>query len=129
MAHARRSSKRKIPRRIRTCVAAESATKTTDPGNEIKPVRGVKLKTISLVTMFFALACLAGFIAVRRPASTTVNTGMMRSLGHDDTRSLLLDGGQGKAGTQKIQKSPGSRAPIHLLFANSQQKHKHPEDI
>ena len=34
-----------------------------------KPVRGVKLKTVSLWTMLFALACLGAFIAGRPPAS------------------------------------------------------------
>jgi predicted enzyme related to lactoylglutathione lyase len=33
-----------------------------------KPVRGVKLKTVSAFTMFFALACLAAFVAGRVPA-------------------------------------------------------------
>jgi len=32
-----------------------------------KPVRGVKLKTVSAVTVAFALACLAGFMAGRPP--------------------------------------------------------------
>ena len=34
-----------------------------------KPVRGVKLKTVSAVTVAFALACLAGFMAGRPPVA------------------------------------------------------------
>jgi uncharacterized glyoxalase superfamily protein PhnB len=34
---------------------------------EAKPVRGVKLKTVSAFTIFFALACLAAFMAGRVP--------------------------------------------------------------
>ena len=34
-----------------------------------KPVQGVKLKTVSLWTLLFALACLGAFIAGRPPAS------------------------------------------------------------
>jgi|SRR5580704_147759 predicted enzyme related to lactoylglutathione lyase len=34
---------------------------------EEKPIRGVKLKTVSAFTMFFALACLAAFMAGRVP--------------------------------------------------------------
>lgn len=36
---------------------------------EPKPVRGVKLKTVSTWTMVFALACLAAFVAGRPPIS------------------------------------------------------------
>lgn len=67
MAGVRRSAKRKIPRRTGTRVAAGNATKSTGPGNEVKPVRGVKLKTISMLTMLFALICLAAFMAGRPP--------------------------------------------------------------
>ena len=134
----RRSSKRKISRKIRTGVAAESDTKAAGQGNEVTPVRGVKLKTVSMLTMLFALVCLVAFLAGRPPASTA-NVGTLGSLapdaahtgflGHDDTRSFPLDDRQRKAGTQKIQKNPGSRAPAHLLLADPQQKHKQPEDI
>ena len=34
---------------------------------EIQPVRGVKLKTVSAFTMLFALACLGAFMAGRPP--------------------------------------------------------------
>ncbi len=36
---------------------------------ETKPVRGVKLKTVSAFTMLFALSCLAAFMAGRPPVS------------------------------------------------------------
>ena len=36
---------------------------------EPKPIRGVKLKSVSLWTMLFALLCLGAFIAGRPPAS------------------------------------------------------------
>lgn len=38
------------------------------PNVEAKPVRGMKLKTVSRLTMLFALLCLAAFIAGRPPA-------------------------------------------------------------
>jgi hypothetical protein len=45
---------------------------------EEKPVRGVKLKTVSTLTLAFALLCVAAFAAGRPPASAagpTVNHG------------------------------------------------------
>ena len=39
------------------------------PKVEAKPVRGMKLKTVSRLTMLFALLCLAAFVAGRPPAS------------------------------------------------------------
>ena len=38
------------------------------PNVEAKPVRGMKLKTVSRLTMLFALLCLAAFVAGRPPA-------------------------------------------------------------
>jgi hypothetical protein len=45
-------------------VAVQAAPKV-----EAKPVRGMKLKTVSRLTMLFALLCLAAFVAGRPPAS------------------------------------------------------------
>jgi hypothetical protein len=62
------------PRRQRNQRRAELARKypvAAPPRNpaEAKPIRGVKLKTVSWLTMLFALACLAAFMAGRPPAS------------------------------------------------------------
>ena len=81
-----------------------------------KPVRGVKLRTVSLLTMAFALACLMAFMAGRPPASaanversrTFAQGAAQAGLRHDDAGRLLRHGRgrQRKAGAQKFEKSP-----------------------
>lgn len=61
--------RRKNSSRSRTAARVAPATSGEPPAPaEEKPVRGVKLKTVSAFTMIFALACLAAFMAGRVPA-------------------------------------------------------------
>jgi hypothetical protein len=106
---------------------------------EAKPVRGVKLKTVSAFTMFFALSCLAAFMAGRPPVSAAAS---MRStaqahmetnqqrLRHDNARRLFGRAlGKREPGAKKIEKSAGTRTPIRFLFANAQQKNQQAKNI
>lgn len=106
---------------------------------ETKPVRGVKLKTVSAITMLFALACLAAFMAGRPPVSAAgpirstsqidTRTNQQR-LRHDDARRLFGRAlGKREPGAKKTEKSAGTRAPVRFLFANTQQKHQQAKNI
>ena len=106
----RRTGKRRgIPPKVTT-------TEGVTIPNASKPVRGVKLKTVSMLTMLFALACLAAFMAGRPPASAAnvdqrrliAPEGAAAALRHDDARSLLRrhGGGKRKSRAQKLEKSP-----------------------
>jgi hypothetical protein len=61
---------------------------------ERKPVRGMKLKTVSRLTLLFALACLGAFVAGRPPvpagaqASSTAGAAQSRT-GHNSQRLAL----------------------------------------
>jgi hypothetical protein len=70
---------------------------------EPKPVRGMKLKTVSRLTLLFALACLGAFVAGRppiaagqlSPTTQAVSFGAAGGsarlrLRHDDARSFAL---------------------------------------
>ncbi len=90
-------------------------TPSTAPG-EGKSVRGVKLRTVSLLTMAFALACLMAFMAGRPPASAAnaersvavTQEAARAGLGHDDAGRLLRHGRlrKRKPIAQKFEKSP-----------------------
>jgi hypothetical protein len=87
------------------CRPAESSNATSAVmAHECKPGRGVKLKTVSALTLLFALASLAAFVAGRPPISAAgplqrrelapmpPNQGSLR---HDDAGSFLR-GGRGR---------------------------------
>lgn len=130
----RRSGKRdKLP-------AMSVKTAVPDP-NHLRPcvpVRGVPLKTVSIGTLIFALACLAAFVAGRPPASGAypgvprVVVGQSPSgshLGHDDPRGFLRrGGGLGKTRTQKLQKGARAGTTVRFLLANPQEENKQLED-
>lgn len=99
---------------------------------ERKPVRGVKLKTVSSLTFIFALICLGAFAAGRPPVSAAgtslrvkppalaTNAPAGASLRHDDAGSFLgRRSGQRKPGAQKVQKRAGARPSIRVLFADA----------
>ena len=107
---------------------------------EAKPVRGVKLKTVSAFTMLFALACLAAFVAGRPPVSAAgrwaQGTALLHKQGnpqrlrHDDARRLFGRAlGKREPGAKKAEKSAGTRAPVRFLFANAQQKNQQAKNI
>jgi hypothetical protein len=109
------------------------------PQGETRPVRGVKLKTVSAFTMLFALACLAAFVAGRPPVSAAgpaesaafqqkqMNPQRLR---HDDARRLFGRAlGKREPGAKKAEKSEGTRAPVRFLFANTQQKNQQAKNI
>jgi hypothetical protein len=107
---------------------------------ETKPVRGVKLKTVSAFTMLFALACLAAFMAGRPPVSAAgrpaQGTALLHKqansqrLRHDDARRLFGRAlGKREPGAKKIEKSAGTRASVRFLFANTQQKNQQAKNI
>lgn len=109
-------------------------------GSEGKPLRGVKLKTVSLFTLLFALACLGAFVAGRPPAAAANaardhafavhEPSASATLRHDDARSFLRSSRrERKTGAQKLQKRAGSRTPVAFLLADAQQKNQQPEDI
>jgi hypothetical protein len=106
---------------------------------ETKPVRGVKLKTVSAFTMIFALTCLAAFMA-GRPSVSAVGPaqgsafqqrqGNPQSLRHDNARRLFGRAlGKREPGAKKIEKSAGTRASVRFLFANTQQKNQQAKNI
>lgn len=138
MAGYRKRHRRKRLRADCNLVPARHAG-TPAAGNECKPVRGVKLRTVTVVTMIFALACLGAFMAGRPPASAA-NPAADRKvapealspgpLGHDDARSFLRSGRrQRKARAQKIEKGARARATIRFLLADPKQKNEQPEHI
>ncbi len=106
---------------------------------EAKPVRGVKLKTVSAFTMLFALTCLAAFVAGRPPVSAAgpaQGTAFLRKqanpqrLLHDDARRLFGRAlGKREPGAKKAEKSAGTRASVRFLFANAQQKNHQAKNI
>jgi hypothetical protein len=107
-------------------------------GSEEKPPRGVKLKTVSLFTLLFALACLGAFVAGRPPASAAdVATARAlpkaagsAALRQDNARSLLRSSRrERKASPQKLQKRAGTRTPVSFLPADAQQKNEQPEYV
>jgi hypothetical protein len=110
-----------------------------DAQEEPKPVRGVKLKTVSAFTMLFALACLAAFMAGRPPVSAAdpaqgaafqQKEASPQRLRHDDARRLFGRAlGKREPGAKKAEKSAGTRAPVRFLFANTQQKHQQAKNI
>lgn len=55
--------------RVRSAVKprASAPLLALSPATEPKPVRGIKLKTVSLFTMLFGLLCLGAFLAGRPP--------------------------------------------------------------
>ena len=74
-------TRRKRLRRAKSPVMQKLAS--VSPSAEEKPVRGVKLKTVSSLTLAFALLCVAAFAAGRPPASAagpTVNHGAKETL-------------------------------------------------
>ena len=106
---------------------------------ETKPVRGVKLKTVSAFTMIFALTCLAAFMAGRPPVTAAApaqsaafqhkQTSPQR-LRHDDAGRLFgRTLGKREPGAKKAEKSAGTRAPVRFLFANTQQKNQQAKNI
>jgi hypothetical protein len=129
----RRKGPRRKPARANRSQAAAARTKC-------QPVRGLKLRTVSLGTLIFALACLAAFVAGRPNASAAnggaepaglVEWASSGTLRHDDARSLLGSDSRGerKAGTQKIEKGARARTPISFLLADPQQKNKQAKDF
>ena len=95
---------------------------------ESKPVRRVRLKTVSAFTMLFALACLAAFMAGRPPVSAAGSTESRESiqrqmhqpqLRHDDSRRLFGRAlGKRKPGAKESEKGAGEQAPIRFLLVN-----------
>jgi hypothetical protein len=128
-------------RRRQNSLSQTAVAKAQDSPIEVtrKPVRGMKLRTVSAFTMIFAMACLAAFIAGRPPVSAAgpvrgeesrPETAAARLLRHDNAGSLLRGRrGQRKTGAQKIEKGAGTRPSIRMLFADSQQKNEQPEHI
>jgi len=105
----RRARHRKMPQ------TALARTRMITP-DESKPVHGLKLRTVSLLTMAFALACLVAFMAGRPPASAAnvernrivAQETARAGLRHDDAGRLLRRSRrrQREAGPQKFEKSP-----------------------
>jgi hypothetical protein len=65
-----RSPRRVLGRGVRnrkSSAVARTVPIIPAPLPEVKPVRGVKLSTVSTLTMIFALLCLAAFAAGRPP--------------------------------------------------------------
>ena len=99
----RRRSRRRTPSARRNTVAVHVA-----PTVEAKPVRGMKLKTVSRLTMLFALLCLAAFVAGRPPAS---EAGSGMEIGKEP-KPLLSQGGYLRPEPVPV------RMPIHSPQAN-----------
>jgi hypothetical protein len=135
MPQARRKRRGKQNYRTRTM----PISKVEVAQEEAKPVRGVKLKTVSAFTMLFALACLAAFMAGRPPVSAAgpaQGAAFLRKqaspqrLRHDNARRLFGRAlGKREPGAKKTEKSAGTRTPVRFLFANTQQKNQQAKNI
>ena len=78
------------------------------PKVEAKPAWGMKLKTVSRLTMLFALLCLAAFVAGRPPAPAAGP----RMAGGKQPKILLSQDGS-------LRPGPGTmRTPSHSPQAN-----------
>jgi hypothetical protein len=106
---------------------------------EPKPVRGIKLRTVSTFTMLFAVACLAAFMAGRPPVSlagplenaasfqTQSGRGLLR---YDDAAALFERSlGKRESRAKKSEKSSRARPPASFLSANSQKKNHQAKNI
>lgn len=113
----KRAIRRRQPAKAEGVVSPKPTAATTAwPTADVAPVRGVKLRTVSLFTVVFALMCLGAFMAGRPPASAEAvrarhasNAGASAErLRHDDARSLLRrdHSRERKAGSQEFEKSP-----------------------
>lgn len=140
MAQGRRVRKQKSRSRGSAQIPLADATSPVVKTQDHPRVRGVKLRTVSVFTMLFALACLAAFMAGRPPVSAAnrglgkapaPNAAGVRLLGHDDARSFLRSGTrpQRKTGPQKFQKGARTRTPIRFLLADPQQENQQAEHI
>lgn len=115
MARCRMGQKRRRTRRRDIPQWALAMTAGIAP-EESKPARGVKLRTVSLLTMAFALACLMAFMAGRPPASAAnvernrivTQEAARAGLGHDDAGRFLRHSRrrQRETSAQKFEKSP-----------------------
>ena len=63
--------RRRNGRRRKSPAGRSLAAAVTMPAVETKPIRGVKLKTVSWLTLLFALVCLGAFLAGRPPAMSS----------------------------------------------------------
>jgi len=59
--------RRRSVRRRKNPARTRSIARVPTCAREAKPVRGVKLKTVSWLTLLFALVCLGAFLAGRPP--------------------------------------------------------------
>jgi hypothetical protein len=135
MAQARRrrmrQDGRKRPARIDVPSAASSPA--------TKPARGVRLSTVSRITVLFALACLAAFTAGRPPLSPVgpvrgqehaPEVGSGPVLRQDDAgRFLGRRRGERKTGTQEIEKGARARASVGVLLADPKEKNEQPKHL
>ena len=99
----RRQSRRRAPSARRRFSAAQAAQQV-----EIRPVRGMKLKTVSRLTMLFALLCLAAFVAGHPPA-TAARAGIES---RKEAKPLLSQDGYVRPEPVPV------RTPSHLPQAN-----------
>lgn len=136
--HTRGKKRRSRKRDVLPAVSVKTAVVDPNHLRPCVPVRGVPLKTVSIGTLIFALACLAAFVAGRPPASGAY-PGAPRAvarqspsgsrLGHDDTRGLLRGRGRlGKTRTQEFQKGARAGTTVRFLLANPQEENKQLED-
>lgn len=105
------------------------------------PPRGVKLKTVSRITLLFALVCLGAFLAGRPPVAADGHFGFAvkgtkgpriarERLRNDNARLVLLGlHRQGKTLAKEIKKCAGPRAPVGLLLDQAQQEYEHVKDV
>jgi hypothetical protein len=105
----RHNRRKKGRSRKREEVAAMLARRTVAERNRLnhyEPVRGVKLRTISMGTLIFALACLAAFVAGRPPASGAY-PGAPRAVARQGPSGSRL--GQRQAGENANARTPERR--------------------
>ena len=75
MPHRNRNRSRK---KLVSCGVRALSQKVGAGAVEVPPVRGMKVRTVSTLTLLFALACLTAFMAARPPLLARYQGRMMR---------------------------------------------------
>ncbi len=120
------------------------------PRPALKPVHGLKVKTVSAMTLAFSLLCLAAFAASRPPLpsgrarawrqqpSTRRSRNMRRPqpdphvrhpLRHDDARRFFFRGRLRKSLAKEAKEGARKRPAIGLLLRHAQQEDEQEENV
>src|SRR5271154_3554829 len=107
------ANERSRRRRSRRGTQAMKTAATAPAPVEEKPVRGVKLKTVSTWTLVFALLCVAAFAAGRPPATAAGTTAVHGAKGAahvSRTTNRRVSSERSRQGQSLVQQRPGYAA-------------------